>query len=198
MDFGRSRRMVVPALVALVAAGAVASSGMTRRLSDRPPPAHTGGFGEPTCHVCHFEATPNDGRATLELEGMPPIYTPGQAYPLTVTLSHPDLRIGGFELSARFAGGVATARQAGTLRALDARVDVTNLTELPVQYARHTVAGVVPDSLGMRTMQWRLEWTAPESGGPVVFHLATNVANDDASPLGDFVYTRAFEGRSTR
>lgn len=194
----RTRSMLVPALVALVAAGAAASPDLARRLGDRPPPAHTGGFGEPTCHVCHFEGTPNDGRATLELEGLPPVYAPGATYVLTVRLAHPDLRIGGFELSARFADGVATGRQAGTLRALDDRVDVTGLTELPVQYARHTAVGVLPDSLGMTHMQWRVEWTAPASGGTVAFHVATNVANDDASPLGDFVYTRAFEGKSAR
>ncbi len=190
--------MMLSALVALLAAGAVASPALARRLSDRPPPAHTGGFGEPTCHVCHFDSTADDGRGTIRLEGLPPVYEPGAGYVLTVSLSHPDLRIGGFQLSARFSQSVGTGRQAGTLRALDERVDVTGLQELPVQYARHTGEGVVPDSLGLTHIQWRVEWSAPSEGGTVVFHIATNVANDDASPLGDFVYTKAFEGKSHR
>lgn len=190
--------LLVPALAAMVAASAAASPAIARRLSDRPPPAHTGGFGEPTCHVCHFDGTPDDGRATLALDGLPALYVPGQTYVLTLTLSHPDLRIGGFELSSRFADGVHAGTQAGSLRALDGRVDVTGPQELPVQYARHTAEGIVPDSVGATRMRWRLEWTAPAQFGAVVFHVATNVANDDASPLGDFVYTRAFEGKSRR
>ncbi len=37
---------------------------------------------------------------------------------------------------------------------------------------------------------WRIRWTAPaHPRGAVVFHLAANAANDDESPLGDFIYT---------
>ncbi|HUF26231.1 MAG TPA: choice-of-anchor V domain-containing protein, partial [Gemmatimonadaceae bacterium] len=167
----------------------------TRRVSDRPPPAHTGGSGEPTCHVCHFEYEENDGRATIERVGLPPLYVPGEKYTLTVTLAHPELRVGGFQLSARFADGGRVGMQAGALRALDERVDVTPPSELPVQYARHTGAGVVPPEPDAARIAWRVVWTSPPEGGAVAFHVATNVANDDASPLGDRVYTRSFEGR---
>lgn len=198
MPLGSTHRVVLPALVAMLAAGAVASPALARRLSDRPPPAHTGGFGEPTCAVCHFDTQADDGRGTIALAGLPAMYAPGQTYQLTVSLSHPDLSAGGFQLSARHAEGGRQGMQAGSLRALDARVDVTGLTELPVQYARHTYDGTRPDSAGVKRTSWRVEWTAPSDGGVVAFHVAANAANDDASPLGDFIYTKAFEAKEEK
>ena len=191
-------RVLFPALAAMLAAGAVASPALARRMSDRPPPAHTGGFGEPTCAVCHFDTQVDDGRGTIDLGGLPTVYVPGQSYVLTVSLSHPSLEVGGFQLSARHTDGGRQGMQAGTLRPLDARVDVTSLTDLPVQYARHTFDGTRTDSAGVRRLSWRVEWTAPANGGEVAFHVAANAANDDASPLGDFVYTRSFGARSSR
>ena len=193
-----SPRVLLPALAAVIAAGAVASPAVARRMSDRPPPAHTGGFGEPTCAACHFDTQVDDGRGTIDLTGLPAVYVPGQTYVLTVSLSHPELGVGGFQLSARHAEGARQGMQAGTMRSLDPRVDVTSLTERPVQYARHTFDGTRTDSAGVRRLSWRVEWTAPANGGDVAFHVAANAANDDASPLGDFVYTRAFGARATR
>jgi hypothetical protein len=41
-----------------------------------------------------------------------------------------------------------------------------------------------------------LRWTAPEEARwPVAAHVAANAANDDDSPLGDFVYTTAAGSR---
>lgn len=120
------------------------------------------------------------------------MYVPGTTYELTLSLAHPELGIGGFELSARHADGDRQGTQAGSLRAVNARVDVTDTTALPVQYARHTYDGTRLDSAGVKRIGWRLQWTAPADGGAVVFHVAANAANDDASPLGDFIYTRAF------
>ena len=58
------------------------------------PPAHTGGFGEATCHECHFENNFND----------------------------PDtgMRRGGFQLAARTLSG----EQSGTLQPTDDRTEV--------------------------------------------------------------------------
>jgi hypothetical protein len=55
-----------------------------------------------------------------------------------------------------------------------------------VQYIHHVYGGsrrVAPD-----TARWQLHWTAPQTGA-VLFHLAANAADDDESPLGDFIYT---------
>jgi hypothetical protein len=48
------------------------------------------------------------------------------------------------------------------------------------------------------SLDWTVEWEAPPAGGAVIFHAAANAANDDSSPLGDFIYTveaRATPGR---
>jgi hypothetical protein len=39
--------------------------------------------------------------------------------------------------------------------------------------------------------KWTFEWTAPSTPTPVVFNVAANASNGDASPLGDHIYTAA-------
>ena len=171
--------LAVACMTAALVAGAAAEARATR---DAPPAGHTGGFGEPTCQDCHFEAELNTGGGRLRLEGLPASYMPGAAYTLTVTLAQRELWVGGYQLSVRDAGGA----QAGTLSLPDGarRSGITVLGG--IAYAHHVLAGtdpVAPDSIG-----WSVAWTAPAAGGPVVFHVAGNAANGDSSPLGDYVY----------
>ena len=163
--------------------------------ADQPLPQHTGGFGEETCHTCHFAEPLNAPGGTLTLEGVPPAYTPDTTYRLTVRLEKPGMRRGGFQLAGRFADGAAAGQQAGTLRPVDAeRAAVTPAGSTAVQYAHHTLDGTAlahPDAAA-----WTLEWTPPDTArGPVVFHAAANAANDDASAFGDFVYTQQTQSR---
>ena len=157
-----------------------AASGRAER--DRPPPAHTGGFSEPLCTECHFQADVNTGGGTLTVDGLPPEYEPRRAYTLDITMAQARLAAGGFQMSARFTDGT----QAGTLMAADddaTRVAVT--TSAGVQYIHHVYAGshaVAPD-----TARWQVVWTAPASG-EVVFHVAANAGDDDESPMGDMIY----------
>lgn len=155
---------------------------------DRPPPAHTGGFDEPDCSQCHFDQPVNDGLGTLAIEGLPARFRPGERYPLTVRLAREGMARGGFQLSARFAEGPAAGAQAGALAAGDGRTAVA--VSRGVQYLHHTRAGSVLAE-GHAAL-WSVEWVAPaEVAGPVVFHLAGNAADGDASPLEDYVYTHA-------
>lgn len=163
--------------------------------SDRPPPAHTGGFGEPTCHACHFDQPLDDPGGTVALEGVPPGYTAEESYRLTLVLTRAEMAGGGFQLAARFAEGARAGQQAGTLRALDERVQVSE--EEGILYAHHTRAGTSLNASD--AARWTLEWTPPEEGsGVVVFHLVANATNGDDSEFGDFVYThsaRSGEGK---
>ena len=174
---------ILAAAPALLAGAAVLAQG---RYVTGPPPGHTGGFGEPTCYACHYDAEPNTGPGSLALRGLEAGYQPGATRRITVELASPGMRRGGFELAVRFASGPAAGQQAGTLRALDERVAVTD--SAGVQYAHHVEVGsdlVAPD-----TARWVLAWTAPEDGGDVVvFHMAANAANDDLSPFGDLIFT---------
>jgi hypothetical protein len=183
------------ALFALLLPAATAAFAATRPASYRaaPPPGHTGGFGEPSCHTCHFDNDLNEGwnteESALVLDGVAGSYAPGRTYRITVRLRHPELRRGGFQLAARYASGEAQAREAGSLRALDDRVAVTHFGSPAVGYAHHTDAG--SDVATEGTARWVLEWTAPADAlAPVVFHIAANAANDDDSELGDKIFVR--------
>lgn len=147
------------------------------------PPGTTGGFGEPTCATCHFGNEVNDPAGSLTIEGLPERYAPGQAYHLIVRLRSPRMAAAGFQLSARTAAGA----QAGTLAAVDSAKSVQVQTAGPVQYAGHTEPGSRLATPG--AAEWPVLWTAPATAsGPVTFSAAANAADDDRSPLGDYVY----------
>jgi hypothetical protein len=173
--------------VLLAALPALASASGTR-----PEPGHTGGFGEPTCHACHFDRPLDDGEGTLRVEGLPDAPRPGETYRLRVALERPGLRRGGFEIAVRFAAGPARGRSAGILRPIDGRVEVTRVEEARVDYAHHGPAGTVAEPPGEPPgeIAWQLDWTAPLEPERLLLHAAANAANDDDSELGDRVYTR--------
>lgn len=153
-------------------------------------PAHTGGFGEMTCQQCHWENPLNDPSGRIALTGIPDTYTPGTQYLITITLARPDLMRAGFQMSAREGGiNMNAGTDAGVLRPTDElTTTVRGGPGNTVTYVQHTEAGTKLTTPGTAT--WTVEWTAPDLPDvPVVFNVAANAASDDASPLGDFIYT---------
>jgi hypothetical protein len=123
------------------------------------------------------------GRVTIE--GNPARFAAGERYTLTITLTRSGMKRAGFQLAARFKD---TGSQAGTLAA--ARVDAERVgidTLAGIQYAGQKTAGSTVGEGGIA--RWALEWTAPSSGGPVIFHVAANAADGNDSADGDFIYT---------
>lgn len=178
------RRLWWPSLIAIVSIVAGA-----RPFVDGPPPGFTGGFGQPTCSQCHFEAAGPDREGSLNVEGIPVAYEPGKSYTLTVRLRRPGMRRGGFQMTLRFADG----SQAGTLQATDEGVTVTS--DDGIAYGHHTRSGSVADSAG--EIVWVLRWAAPKSSNlPLVVHAAGNAANDDDSAFGDHIYLFTSESSS--
>jgi hypothetical protein len=175
----RSRRTFV-ALGVLVSATAGAAAYV-----DGPPPVHTGGFDEPTCHACHFENAIDEDGGALRID-VPAVYEPGRRYTLRLELRHPELKRGGFELATRFAAGPERGRQAGTL---DVAAEVGRVTlHDDVAYAHHVRAGTKPAATGVAS--WTITWTAPtHPTADVAVHVAANAANDDNSEFGDHIYT---------
>jgi hypothetical protein len=160
---------------------------------DGPPLAHTGGFGEPTCRQCHSDADLNEpgggGGVEVAIGGVPDGYAPNRTYELEVSLRRVGMLRGGFQLAARFAAGDAAGRQAGVLAPDDGRTAVVIDSITHVSYIGHTLAGTAITT-GASAARWTFHWTAPaQPRGAVVFHVAANAANDDDSPLGDFIYT---------
>lgn len=165
-----------------------------------PPPGHTGGFGEPDCTACHFDAPVNPEGGEFRVDGLPERYAPGETYRLRVTLEAPELGRAGFQLAARFGEGERRGISAGTLTARDSTVQVAvsgdgsdgdREPEHDLHYAQHTEAGTGPPARASAgRYAWSVRWTAPKApGGPVLFHAAANAANDDASEFGDRVFT---------
>jgi hypothetical protein len=179
------------AAAACLAGALLLATADARATRDRPPTAHTGAFGEPTCQTCHFDSDLDAGAGRLLLAGVPDPYVPGREYRLTVVLVEIGLNAAGFQLTARFHDG----HQAGALMPGPAerhRLDVT--TDRNIQYAHHIYAGTMP--LAPDTARWEVLWTAPaDSPEPVVFHVVGNAADDDMSPLGDFIYTASARSR---
>ncbi|PYO85418.1 MAG: hypothetical protein DMD37_02810 [Gemmatimonadetes bacterium] len=161
-----------------------------------PPPAHTGGFGEPTCRECHFDADLNQPGGAVAITGAPDRYTEGRTYELAVTLRRAGMLRGGFQLAARFADGDSLGRPAGSVARIDARTAVVWDTITHVGYIEHTAVG---SGVSNATARWTIRWTAPaDPRGAVVFHVAANAANDDESPLGDFIYTTSLQVPAAR
>lgn len=192
---GRGALLLLFLLPVLAGAGSV---GVLPYL-DGPPPGHTGGFGEPDCTACHFDAPLNPEDGALRLDGSPKRYEPGKAYALRVILEAPGAGRGGFQLSVRFESGPRRGEAAGDLSPVDGTVQVVRgepgegKGDPAVLYAEHTRAGTgdsVRASPGV--FAWSVRWTAPSSAEgdvPVVFHAAANGANDDASEFGDRIFT---------
>lgn len=186
-------RFLPPALAlwfvaAIVVAGGTSSA--ARPYADGAPPGFTGGFKEESCHACHFDFEPNTRPGEVSLKGVPERYVAGQQYPLTITLTRPGMRLGGFQLAARHPDGT----QAGTLQhgsGEDTRVKVE--TQGNVHYAGQRRPGADPSAPDTAT--WTLVWTAPMSSEPVTFSVAANAADNDESVRGDYVYTASAQSR---
>lgn len=152
---------------------------------DGPPPAHTGGFGEPTCAACHDDNPVNADGGALRLEGLPPSYTPGRSYTIRIVLRRGGLQRAGFQVASRFSTGPSTGTQAGTWR-IDGDV-VQATTANDVVYVEHTRKGNVVTPIG--ATDWSMEWRAPVAAqGAVTLHVSANASNRDDSALGDFIY----------
>ncbi len=122
------------------------------------------------------------------IDGVPRSYTAGRTYELKVLLRRAGMLRGGFQLAARFEDGDSVGRPAGTLEPADARTKVAWDTTTHIGYIEHSAVGT---SVINAATEWKIRWTAPAPRGLVVFNVAANAANDDDSPLGDFISTTA-------
>src|ERR1044071_7091531 len=89
-----------------------------------PDPAMNGIFGAgQTCATsgCHTGNAVNAAGGSLTITGLPSTWTPGQTYPLSVTIARANAKLFGFQLSAV---SDATNQQAGTLTAGHSRVQI--------------------------------------------------------------------------
>jgi len=150
---------------------------------DRVLPSVTGGFGEISCHSCHFDGDLNSAKGSMALSGLPDIVKPDSTYTIIVVLSHTDLQKTGFQLSARTSDG----KQSGIFESIDDRTLIQPSADGRIQYMNHSEIGSEAND---GTASWTFKWTSGSIVGNIVFNLAGNAANGDASEFGDAIYVK--------
>ncbi|MFQ6128361.1 MAG: Ig-like domain-containing protein [Thermoplasmata archaeon] len=111
---------------------------------------------------CHTRPVPS--AVTVDLIGVPAIYTPGQNYTITITANGgPPTNSGGFDMSVT----------AGTLAPAPGEANVQ-------------IIGGEATQISQLGRSWSVNWTAPPPGtGPVTFYVAALCGNDAGGKNGD-------------
>jgi hypothetical protein len=140
--------------------------------------------GESDCTVCHFGNDANANGGTIELRGVPANYVAGQNYSISVRLLHEALSSGGFQLTIQDVNGAS----GGNFSALRDDVKTIHVSDNDRRYIQHNKPRKKRDDDA--GIQWTVVWTAPDGDGDLIVAAAAVAANDDASALGDYVYTK--------
>lgn len=148
--------------------------------------AFTGGFGEQTCHSCHFDYDLNRSEGNLQVSGLPEQLISGKVYSIKIEVYREDLGKAGFQLASRDQLG----KQAGVFKITEnERVMLTENMPDSLQFIQHSSKGTEPVNNGIN--KWIILWEAPSYlPDTVYFNVASNAANGDASEFGDWIYTK--------
>lgn len=150
--------------------------------------AYTGGFGEQSCHSCHFDYDLNQPEGELAVTGIEDSFEPGVKSVIHIEVKRDDMNRAGFQLTARFEDG----SQAGTFD-LSEHLTTTPNIDNEITYVQHGVGKVEAEG-GKK--KWQVKWLAPDQTGPVIFNIAVNAANGDASEFGDWIYLKEIRVQS--
>jgi hypothetical protein len=156
---------------------------------DGPPARVTGGFGEDTCAACHFDWDDGSPSGGMRVEGFPDCPSGDASYDLAVVIEDPDMAVAGFQLAVRH---TTDGTQAGTLAVPESQFDLVSvLDDSGLLFAQQRLRGseIVEEGVA----RWRIRWTAPAGGEPVVLHAAGIAGDGDRSQAGDHVYTGELE-----
>jgi len=156
------------------------------------PPGYTGApvDGGRDCTACHRGQANSDARGSLTIQAT--AFKPGLKQILRVTLSHPEARRWGFQLTARIVSD--ESKPAGTF---SASPDVSIVCgpdgrpapcESAVEFVNQSATATFDNRAGPVT--WEIEWTPPSGDvGDVILYAAGLAANNDRSVAGDWTYT---------
>lgn len=147
--------------------------------------------GGTNCTACHrtFAPANTDPRGKFVITAGP--YTPGVTQTIQVTISHPDQKRWGFQLTARSASDPSQGLGTFTPNT-DIRVRCgTAGTDAPcngaLEFASHRSAVVTATGAGFT---YKVEWTPPaNSAGDIVLYAAGNAADGNGSNTNDRIYT---------
>jgi uncharacterized protein (TIGR03437 family) len=161
--------------------------------STGPPTMRTGAAtdGGVSCTACHrtFAPANSDPRGKVAITAAP--YTPGVTQTIQVTISHPDQKRWGFQLTARSAGN--PTQQAGTftpnanIRVRCGAAGADAPCNGALEFASHRSA-VFTDSGAGHT--YSVDWTPPAHAvGDILFYAAGNAADGNGANTNDRIYT---------
>jgi uncharacterized protein (TIGR03437 family) len=195
--------IAISAAVAFISLYALSDRPITSvhaKISPGPPLGFTGAPGEGVCTGCHYtfgQPNPPNSGGKVEITGLPAVYTPGQTYTLTVTVSHPTARAWGFEMTAIDANG--TSSTVGSMTATNATTtlerDSTASGQIRIYFSHNDEAGIAKGKTGSNS--WSINWTAPAATvGDITFYAAGNAANNQVTPEDDYIYTTSVVAKS--
>lgn len=156
-----------------------------------PTQAHTNAPLEGNCTACHTDFELDSGEGGVTITGVPANYTPGQQITVTVTATQEDAVIYGFQLTAIDSAGQKVGdfsippASEDRIQILQGVVGPNNIVR---EYVEHTSGGLSNGQFGFNS--WVFTWTAPmQPAGKVDFYVASNSANSDGGPAGDYIYS---------
>lgn len=154
--------------------------------------AFTGGFNEPNCQSCHFDYDLNKSEGKLTISGIDSVVVPSTDYLITIKVTRPDLGKAGFQMTSRYPDGT----QAGQFQ-VNEFVTFTPNTPDTSAYLQHAVGNVEPNKM---VKTWSFIWTSPNTfiSETIIFNIAANAANGDASEFGDWIYVREIVVKAAR
>jgi hypothetical protein len=154
------------------------------QFSSAPPSGYSGVNGY-TCANCHAGSPVNIGGGAVTITGLPTgSYTPGRAYPISITISHGTSNRSrwGFSLAAR--NGVGQA--AGTFITTNPNTTLIGAAEIG-----HNAAVVTP--LSSSYTYSGIQWVAPSTPSTndlnIKFYSVGLAANGNGGSGGDNVYS---------
>lgn len=140
-----------------------------------------------TCRLCHGNAA---GGGSVQILNAPAQYQANQVYELTIRVSDPAQRGGGFEISVETPAGV----HVGQLLIVEPLYTLYADSFPPEQWVSHSFEGVERAVANWAAMgnaaEYRVGWRAPATDmGTIRFYVAGNAINDNFDHTGDRIYT---------
>lgn len=185
------KSVLIPVLT--LSAGFFISTGEPNPVQDEAGPypdhlvgAFTGGFGEETCHSCHFDYDLNWEEGELSVQGIPKEVQPGMVYEIEIKVKRKNMGRAGFQMSSRFRDGT----QAGSFQTLEnERLMFTEQVPDSIQFLQHSNKGT--ELINEMSTQWIIQWKAPDQMiDSIYFNISANAANGDESEFGDWIYVQ--------
>jgi hypothetical protein len=143
---------------------------------------YCGSPSESYCTSCHSGSALNSGGGSVTISGAPSVYTLGQTYNISVTVTQTGRSLFGFAMEALTTPGNANA---GTLTVTNSETHVLTASNGRKSMTHTLNGGATADS-----HTFTFDWKAPTTNvGTVKFWAVGNAANGNNASSGDLIYS---------